>query len=346
MEKTTINRVGGITAIALPMRNIDYKGKDMSNDKPKLAAVYCRVSTSDQADNGLSIESQEAVCSERAVKDGYKILEVIKDEGRSGGTLKRSGIQQVIKLVSEKAINALYVIHGDRLARNTADHLALRDLLRKNDVILNCIYQPVMDDSATSRTMDTIMASFNEMQRLITAEKVIGVMSEKAKLGYFPSMAPIGYRNVLNPNQTGERASKRIIVPNPAIGSFVTKAFELYATGNYNVFDLIDILYEQGMRTKSGGKIAHSRMYEMLRNRFYIGEVHWRNIHVINGRHEPLVAKGTFERVQQILRTHNRKICRKRKYKWLLAGFVRCHKHGICPICCILCNHTYVLVLQ
>jgi len=60
----------------------------LPNFGKKTAVVYCRVSTDDQAREGLSIESQENICRESAVKDGYSVLEVIKDEGKSGGSLR------------------------------------------------------------------------------------------------------------------------------------------------------------------------------------------------------------------------------------------------------------------
>src|SRR3989344_5235313 len=124
----------------------------------KVAVVYCRVSTEDQKNNGLSIETQENLCTEEARKDGYSVL-VVKDEGKSGGSIKgRPGMRQIIQMVLNKEIHALFVIHSDRLARNTADHLYLRDLFRKNNVVLKCINQPMTDDSAVSRTMDTMMA--------------------------------------------------------------------------------------------------------------------------------------------------------------------------------------------
>lgn len=305
--------------------------KNKTVDQNKKAVVYCRVSTSDQADHGQSIEAQESICTREAEKDGYTVLKVIKDEGRSGGTLKRPGIQELIRMVVAKEINAAYVIHSDRIARNTMDHIFLRNLFRENNVILKCINQPVVDDSAVSKTMDTVMASFNEMQRLITGEKVVATMYEKAKAGYFPAYPPIGYKNINNPTPTSERFSQKIVVKDELYAPFLRKAFELYATGNYNVFDVNDILYEQGFRTRKGGKLAESRLYELLKNRFYLGELHWGNIHITDikiVKHEPLIDEYTFNRVQKILDTKNNHACRKRKYQWLLNGFLRCYKHG------------------
>ena len=153
----------------------------------KRAVVYCRVSTEDQAREGISLETQVKVCSEAAVKEGFKVVSVLRDEGKSGGTMNRAGMQEVIRLVTGNLVEAVYAIHTDRIARNVIDHLIFKQLLRDKGVALKCIYSPMLDESATSRTMDTMIASFNEMQRLITSEKVTGAMNAKAEAGYFPS---------------------------------------------------------------------------------------------------------------------------------------------------------------
>jgi len=301
------------------------KTQNQNNSKP--AIVYCRVSTDDQATTGISIETQENVCVEAAKKDGYQILEVIKDEGRSGGNLKRPGIQKLLKFVLAKEIGAIYTVHSDRLARNTLDHLNLMDLFRKNEVILNCTQQPNMDDSATSRMISTVMASTNQFQRDITSEKVSMTMREKAKAGYFPSKAPVGYKNISNPDMSVERMGQKSIIIDPNDGPLVKKAFELYSTGTYNVYALNDILFEKGLRTRNGNKRSDSHLFNTLRNRFYLGEVHWKDVLIKNAKHQPLVSEEVFNQVQKIMASKNKSACRRRKYSWLLSGFVRCYKH-------------------
>ena len=230
--------------------------------KNKVAVAYCRVSVADKNNPGLSIESQETFCRQEAEKEGYKILKIIKDEGKSGGSLGRSGIQEVIQLAKGKKIDACFVTHTDRLSRQTMNYLYLLGLFRENGVTLKCIYQPVSEeDNSTSRFVNTMFGAVNQMQRDQTAEKVKQTMHEKARAGYFPGIAPIGYDNVRNPNRTVERVAQKIVVPNK-MALLVKKSFELYATGDINVFELGDKMYEEGLRSKIGTKIPDSRMYE------------------------------------------------------------------------------------
>lgn len=297
-------------------------------NEQKIAVGYCRVSTDEQANNGLSIDVQELVCRKSMEEDGYEILKVIKDEGISGGSLKRKGIQEVIGLVEQGKIHAVYAIHSDRIARNVLDHLYLRDLLRKKDVVLKFVYQPMSDDSAASRTMDTVMASFNEMQRLVTSEKVKATLYRKAEAGYFPSIPPPGYVNAKNTDPYADRIAQKIIIPEPIQGPLITELFKLYATGSYSVLELNDLLYKKGLRTKSGRQLSGSRLYELLKNRLYLGEVSWGKGKCVQGRHKPLVDEYTFNKVQEMLASKNKHMCRRRKYDWLLNGFLYCYKHG------------------
>ncbi len=296
-------------------------------EQNKVAIIYNRVSSEEQRDNGLSLEAQELTCKRKAEEEGYSILEVIKDEGKSGKDIGgREGLKKIIGLVKEHKINAIYIVNTDRLSRNVADHIFLMDLFKKNKVVLRSISQPLLDNSAASVTMDLMMAGFNQFHRLNTAEKVKSTMYEKAKAGYYPSLAPLGYKNVQDPNNA-ERFARKTIVIDEKNAFYIREIFRLYATGEHNAVDVSDIVYEKGFRSRNGKKLPDSTIYIILKNRFYIGEIHWGEINLVGAKHEPLIDKGVFDRVQKILASHNKHSCRRRKYKWLLSGFLRCYKH-------------------
>ncbi len=305
----------------------DKTHKEERNHK-LVAVTYARVSTEDQATNGLSIEAQEAVCVEHASKGGYSILEKIRDEGRSGGSLKRPGIKRLIELTENGLIGAVFMIHGDRLARNTADHIYIMDFFEKHDIEVHFVYQQGTDrKTAAGYTADTMLAVMSEHFRRVASEKTISSLREKAKEGWFPGVAPIGYLNVDNPNFRNGEMSKRIIVKDPVMGPLVSEAFQLFSTGSYNGMELNDFMYEKGLRTRRGNKVSYGVFYDLLSNPFYTGELHWKDIHLTNAKHEPLINKETFNRVKAILDAHNNKANRRRKYWFLLRGIIYCAEH-------------------
>ena len=291
-----------------------------------LTVGYCRVSTDDQADNGLSLDYQEQQCIDAAHRDKKRIY-IIRDEGKSGTNLQRKGIQEVIDLAKKREICTVYVTHSDRLARNIVDHAFLRNALKLNGVELKYLNGQSSSYDASSTMADNMFATINQYHSDNTREKTRQATDAKAKAGYFPTHAPIGYLNRSNPDKSCEKVAKKIIIPNPDSASLVTEAFKLYATGQYNTDELNDLMFEKGLTTNRGKKIASSVFNVILKNRLYLGEIHWGDIHVKNGKHEPLIDEDTFNQVQSKMFAKVGGRCRRRKYFWLLTGYTFCAIH-------------------
>jgi site-specific DNA recombinase len=197
----------------------------------KKALTYARVSTDEQAKEGQSIEAQIKLCQRHADANGMNIVEVYKDEGKSGSNMSRPGLQALLDRVgSDKTIDYVLVLDTDRLARNTLDHLTIKAFLSKKGVQLISISQLMINDSPEGNFIDVVLAGANAFQSQITGRKTSKVLAEKAKMGWWIGWAPIGYMNVDNPNHTST-LDKRIIVPHPTVGPLITKLFQLYKTG-------------------------------------------------------------------------------------------------------------------
>lgn len=68
----------------------------------KRAAIYVRVSTDDQRDNGYSIDSQLRMLTEHCEKNEYRIIDIYNDAGYSGKDLIRPNMQRLIKDIKAK----------------------------------------------------------------------------------------------------------------------------------------------------------------------------------------------------------------------------------------------------
>ena len=134
--------------------------------------IYCRVSTEEQAEKGYSLDTQEKLCRDFAERNGYRVAGVFRDEGKSGTTLDRPALQDLlVKCTKGKSINAVIVQETDRLARNTKDHLTIKALLQKAKIKLISVAQPMLDDSPEGKMIDTILASVNQFQSDISGRK-------------------------------------------------------------------------------------------------------------------------------------------------------------------------------
>src|SRR5207245_200536 len=89
----------------------------------------------------------------------------------------------------------------------------------------------------------------------------------------------------------------------PLTGPLVRKAFELYASTRFNFETLGDELYRLGLRNRNGGRVTKNGLTTLFNNPFYIGMIRIRKTDEhFAGKHEPLIGKTLFERVQGVLR--------------------------------------------
>jgi len=296
------------------------------------AFVYCRVSTEEQAEKGYSLDTQEKYCRDFAIRNGYKIVGVYRDEGRSGTTLNRPALKDVLSRVQEdKSVTAIIVQETDRLARNTKDHLTVRALLQKTGVKLISVAQPMLDDSPEGNMIDTIIASVNQFQSDINSRKTKKGLQEKFDSGWWPGWAPLGYVNVAVGGNPDARKARKIVKKDTERWHLIKEGFRLYLTGKYSADHINDILYRKGLRSKSGKKIPHSVMVSTLKNPFYAGLMRWSGREKI-GKHTPMITLSEHNRIVEIMNSHNNYACRRRKHDFLLRGFLFCN----------ICRQRYV----
>lgn len=289
----------------------------ITDNKIKKVVAYCRVSSQEQTE-GYSLDTQEKFCRKFADDNGYKVIEVYRDEGKSGTSLNRPALQDLLaKCQEDKDINAVVVQETDRLARNTKDHLTIRAMLKKAGVKLISVAQPMLDDSPEGNMIDTILASVNQFQSDINSRKTKKGLQERFDSGWLPGWAPLGF--IKKELENG----KSIVVPDPEKWNLVKQAFKMYLTGNYSVVQITEKLYEQGLRSKTGVKVPYSVMTNILRNAFYCGLMQWSGQEK-TGLHKPMISLQEHRQILSIMDAHNYHACRRRKHNFLLRGFVFC----------------------
>ncbi|KAA3632124.1 MAG: hypothetical protein DWP97_11665 [Calditrichaeota bacterium] len=146
-------------------------------------------------------------------------------------------------------------------------------------------------------------------------------MMEKVEQGYFAASAPLGYKN--------NKETKRIEIDSQK-AIFMKKAFQLMSTGNFSIQSLVDRLYIEGLRSKSGKKVNKPSLAKYLNNPIYYGWFYWKG-QLFRGKHEPIISKELFDSVQRIL-SNRRTLFRITKNRFPFGSVARC---GICN-CTIL----------
>lgn len=293
---------------------------------------YCRVSTNNQKQDGLSIDTQKQMILEKVKEMGGELVEdIYADEGRSGTTMSRPGLRNLLARCSKKDIDCLIVQDTSRMARSTMDHLVIRASLEKYGVQLRVLsgMQPLSDDPY-SRFIDTVIAGMNALQPQISGQKARDNAVKKFEAGYYPGTATLGYSNVRNSNPSGSY-DKRIIVLDPDTSPFIRQAFKMYATGQHSIVSIRQYFYVNGIRGRKGRPLQFSVTHNILRNPFYMGNMSWGGM-TGKGKHEPLIDEPTFRRVQETLSMKGDFGIRTRKHNFLLRGLVFCK----------CCGHRFV----
>ena len=173
--------------------------------------------------------------------------------------------------------------------------------------------------------MHGILATFNEYQSRESGADIAYKMGQKAKNGGTLGRAPIGYRNVID--RSGFREIRTVAL-DPERADLVKLAFELYATGEYTLADLVEEMYDRGLRTRATvrrpeGPLHESNLHQILRDRYYLGKVNYQG-EEYEGRHPALIDHELFARVQQVIESRSTGGNRRRVHHHYLKALVYC----------------------
>ena len=300
----------------------------------KRAVLYLRVSSKRQVETdfdpeGYSLPSQRDICYRKAQDLGAEVVEEYVDKGESAKTADRPRLQDMIARVTQRRdIDFCIVFNVSRLARNREDDVILTMTLRRAGAQLVSATENI-DETPIGTLIHAIMAGVAEFNNARQADDVLRGMMRKAETGGTPHMAPTGYLHV---RQFVDGREVRTIALDPERAHHVLWGFEQYATGEYGVRQLTDMLATRGLTTRPSLKqpakpLCRSKVAGMLHNRYYTGTLTYRGVQY-EGRHEAIVPVELFERVQEVLRAHDRVASRQRVHNHYLKGHMVCHQDG------------------
>jgi len=156
---------------------------------------YLRVSTSGQAEEGLSLEAQRRKIAAYCDLYNLELVEIIEDAGLSGKSISGwPGIQRIVSLINGRKIDNLVVVRLDRLARNVREAVELAELMQKRGIALHSISERLDTSSATGRLFYNILAAMAAWEREIIAERTASALAVKRADGLrISGQAPYGF---------------------------------------------------------------------------------------------------------------------------------------------------------
>jgi DNA invertase Pin-like site-specific DNA recombinase len=144
---------------------------------------YVRVSTDRQADQGVSLEAQEAKIRAMATVQSADLIDVIADGGESAKSLNRPGLQRLLSLVTEGTVQAVIVAKLDRFTRSVKYLCGLLELFEKRKVALISVAESLDTGSAAGRLVITIMAAVSQWEREAIGERTRDALQHKCGNG-------------------------------------------------------------------------------------------------------------------------------------------------------------------
>ena len=292
------------------------------------AVIYCRVSAAKQVREGDGLRSQEARCREYAQHRGYEVAEVFHDDV-SGSLKDRPAMKAMLGFLKRHRGTKHAVIIDDisRLARGIEAHIQLRTAI---DVAGGVLESPSIEfgEDADSELQEYLLATVAQHQRRKNAEQTRNRMRARAMNGYWVTYAPIGYRY--------ERVAGhgKLLVRNEPIASIIAEALEGFASGRFgSVTEVKRFLEAQPAYPRNSNNEVHiERVNEIFSRPVYAGHITYEamGLHLVPGKHEPLVSLATWQEVQDRRFGRKAKVTARKDTAedFPLRGFVTCGHCG------------------
>ncbi len=304
------------------------------------AVIFARVSTKDQ-EEGHSLDAQIQACYEYAIKKTFRVIEQFRiiESSLAGGRPEFAKMICYIKKQSEKVAIICYCV--DRLQRDFDEqYLELQKLIKIDKVEVHYVKDGFvehrdMDSSAKFRKNLDVLLATDYRNRI--SDNVKRSNQKKLEEGTILGDSPLGY---LNKPRIDKKKEKVEVYIDPERGHLVAKIFEEYATGQYSMAEIKDMVTDAGLRSKKGFKISKSQVEKILQNPFYYGYMEYNGV-LYKHVHPKLISKELFDECVAVRKGRKKNKFKRTEKPFILKGLLKC-KHCDCSYSPELKKEKYV----
>ena len=325
---------------------------EISNPMDYHAALYIRLSKEDENEGpSQSVQNQESLLREFVQQHRLSVYDTYIDDGWSGTSFDRPAFQRMITDIEAKKVNMVITKDLSRLGR---DYILTGHYMERYFPEHRVRYISLLDGidtgvDSTANDITPFRAIMNDMYAKDISKKIKSVKRDKQRKGQFIGGKPVyGYK--MHPTE------KNKIVIDEEVAPIVRRIFALALSG-VSCRNIATLLNQEGVPTPATyanlpvarpgpytGLWSSERISDMLQNETYIGNmVQGRSVKisykskkclkqdpanwvVVEGTHEPLVDRETFQKVRILVNSRRR--TRSRTYDFLLKGLIFCHECG------------------
>ena len=254
----------------------------------RVCVIWTRVSTKEQADNNLSLETQEKTCLEYAKRNNIEVVKVMGQKNESAKTEGKGYNEMISYVAHNKNINIILVYSYDRFSRAGADAIMTKAYLKSRGITVISATQPIDNDSVSGEFMENMLFLFNQFENNLRKEKCTAGMRECLEGGDWFSQPPIGY------SKKKDSPKKHELYINET-GLLLQQAFLWKATEEITDIEICERLKARGL------KMYKQRLSEIFHNPFYCGKIRHNLLgdRIVQGNHPPLVSEETWNKVNK-----------------------------------------------
>lgn len=291
------------------------------------AAIYIRVSTDRQAEEGFSLEAQRDSLMDLVEKKGLQLYRVYSDPGVSGKSFKRPGVQAMITDMKAKKFDTILIHKLDRLSRNMGDLYDFVGMVNKLDVRLIIAAQG-SEEIDTRSPMGKAFLMFSGIWAEIyldnlREETLKGLVKKAQNGGQHLSRAPLGYEF--------DEDFNLVIVEEEA--KLIRMVFDLYIKG-WGVTKIAKHM-NTFSRGKEGGLWDSKRVRTILKNPRYAGYNHFKpeewteDKRIMNpGTQTPIITDEEAEKVKNFIERRSKGQMSTRSFDYAYSGILKCGECG------------------
>jgi len=280
--------------------------------------LYARKSTDIEDKQILSIEAQLTELRALAKQNNLDIVEEFIEK-QSAKIPGRQIFNTMMKKIENGEANGILAWHPDRLARNSVDGGKIIYLIDCGRIVALKFPQFWFEPTPQGKFMLNIAFGQSKYYIDSLSENVRRGLRQKVRRGEYPGPAPIGYIN--------DPRTKTVIVDRKK-AKIIKQTFQLYAQNNSCLEDIANFLAQNGIFRRSG-KIWHKdRVKYLLSNPSYYGHFRYAK-EVYEGKHEPIITKKLFDKVQEVLKQRGRPRHKSIIEPQTFCGLLRCGTCGM-----------------
>lgn len=281
-------------------------------------AIYVRVSTTSQAEEGYSIEEQKDKLSSYCNIKDWSVYKIYTDGGFSGSNTERPALEKLIKDAKKKLFDTVLVYKLDRLSRSQKDTLYLiEDVFIENDIAFLSLQENFDTSTPFGKAMIGLLSVFAQLEREQIKERMQLGKLGRAKAGKSMMWAKVAY------GYTYHKGVGKMTI-NELEAIVVREIFNSYLEG-MSITKLRDKINDKYPKTPAW---SYRIIRQILDNPVYCGYNQYKG-EVYPGNHEPIITEEVYNKAQEELKIRQRTAAEKfnpRPFqaKYMLSGIAQC----------------------